>query len=90
MSRQYNFEKLEVWQNCRVLIKEIYLLTSTYPDSESFGLKSQMRRCAISISSNIAEGSGKTHKKNQANFYQIAYASALELLSQLIVSSDLN
>jgi len=85
----YSFEKLSVWQDIRELNKKIYKLTATYPDNEKFGLVSQMRRASISIGSNLAEGSTRTGSKDQAHFYQIAYSSSIELLSQLIVSHDL-
>lgn len=87
--KQYSFEKLNVWQEARVLVKSIYTITSTFPKEEIFGITSQMRRAAISICSNIAEGSGRTTKPDQANFYRIAYSSLLELLNQLIISNDL-
>ena len=86
----YSFEKLKVWQNARELTKKIYLYTQKFPSEEKFGLVSQMRRAVISISSNIAEGSSRQSKKDQAHFYNVAYSSALELLSQSILSFDLN
>lgn len=87
--KTYSFEKLDVWQRTRSLIKIIYEDTSSFPKEELFGLVSQLRRAAVSISSNIAEGSGSITSKEQANFYKIAYSSMLEVLSQLIVSADL-
>jgi len=86
---QYGFEKLNVWQNSRELTKSIYLLTKSFPQDEKFGIVSQMRRCAISISSNIAEGSSRKTAKDQARFYTIAFSSTIELLNQLILSLDL-
>ncbi len=86
---QYSFEKLGVWQEARSLSVTIYKITGNFPQDERFGLVSQLRRATISIASNIAEGSGRTSYKDQANFYQIAYSSALEVLNQLIISSDL-
>ncbi len=85
----YSFEKLEVWNDARELVKITYKNTSKFPNYEIYGLSSQMRRAAISISSNIAEGSGRTSKKDQAHFYQIAFSSLLELLSQYYVAFDL-
>ena len=85
----YSFEKLEVWQNARDLAKQIYIATKSYPEDEKFGLTNQMRRAVISISSNIAEGSGRTSNKDFAHFVQISYGSLLELLNQLILSLDL-
>lgn len=85
----FGFEKLKVWQKARQLSVVIYRLTATYPSEEKFGLISQMRRCSVSIASNIAEGSGRHSPKDKARFTEIAYSSALELLNQAIVSNDL-
>ena len=85
----YSFEKLKVWQNTRKLTNKVYLITRDFPADEKFGLVSQMRRAAISISSNIAEGSSRKTAKDQAHFYNMAYSSGLELLSQIILSLDL-
>jgi len=89
MSHLYSFERLNVWQEARLLAKMIYLVTDSYPKSEIFGISSQMRRAAISISSNSAEGCGRRGKRDQAKYYQIAYSSALELMNQVIISFDL-
>lgn len=86
---KFSFEKLNVWQNSRKLAVEIYLITKNYPEEERFGLVSQMRRAAISISSNIAEGCSRISKKEQSHFYTISYSSAIELLNQAILSLDL-
>ena len=86
---KYSFEKLVVWQNARELTKELYKITSAFPSDERFGLVSQIRRAAISVSSNIAEGSSRKTEKDQAHFYTIAYSSLVELLNQLILSFDL-
>jgi four helix bundle protein len=86
----YSFEKLDLWKDVRTFIKDIYQITSNYPENEKFGLVNQMRRAAISISSNLAEGSSRTSAKDQSHFYQISYSSLMELLSQLIVSRDLD
>ena len=85
----YSFEKLLVWQQARVLSKEIYLITKSFPDEEKFGLTSQLRRAAVSICSNIAEGSSRNSYKDKARFTEIAYGSLMEVLNQLILSSDL-
>lgn len=86
---KYSFEKLVVWQNARELTKELYKITSDFPSDERFGLVSQIRRAAISVSSNIAEGSSRKTEKDQAHFYTTAYSSLVELLNQLILSYDL-
>jgi len=87
--RTFSFEKLKVWQKSRDLSATIYNLTKSFPEDERFGLVSQMRRCAISILSNIAEGCGRQTAKDKARFTQIAFSSSLELLNQLIASNDL-
>lgn len=87
--RVFSFEKLIVWQKSRELSKLIYNTTNQFPEDERFGLVSQMRRCSISISSNIAEGTGRHTNKDKARFTEIAYGSALELLNQAILSNDL-
>ena len=87
---QYSFEKLEVWKDSKDLVKKVYRLTERFPKTETYGLLSQMRRAAISISSNLAEGCGRTHQNDQAHFFQIAYSSAIELLNQVIICFELN
>lgn len=87
--RRFSFEKLNVWKKSRELTAFIYKLTKSFPDEEKFGLTSQMRRCTISIASNIAEGTGRHSNKDKARFTEIAYGSALELLNQTILSADL-
>jgi four helix bundle protein len=85
----YSFEKLIVWQKAKKFAVVIYKTTREFPKDELFGMTSQMRRCSISIASNIAEGSGRQTFKEKARFTEIAYASALELLNQLMISLDL-
>jgi four helix bundle protein len=88
--RTFSFEKLNVWQKSRELSSRIYAITKTFPADERFGLTSQMRRCAISISSNIAEGTSRHGTKDKARFTEISYGSTMELLNQIILSKDLN
>lgn len=85
----YYFEKLEVWQLSRKFAVEVYKLTSQFPDSEKYGLVSQIRRASISISSNIAEGISRESNKDKSRFLVISYASTIEVLNQLIISNDL-
>jgi four helix bundle protein len=66
----YAFEKLQVWHNARALVKKIYELTENMPAEEKYGLSSQMGRSGISVVSNIAEGSGRSSKKDQAFFFK--------------------
>ena len=84
----FSFEKLIAWQKSRELAKEVFKITKSFPKDEQFGMTSQMRRCSISISSNLAEGSGRSSMKDKARFTEIAFGSALELLNQLILSHD--
>ena len=66
-----------------------YTLTTSFPDSKKFGLLSQLRRAMISVASNIAEGSSSTSPKDQPRFYQIAYGSLMEVLSQVLIADEL-
>ena len=86
--RTFSFEKLIAWQKGRELALLIYKTTKQFPKEEVFGLTSQMRRCSISIASNLAEGSGRQSLKEKARFSEIAYSSSLELLNQVILSND--
>lgn len=86
--RIFSFEKLIAWQKGRELAILIYKTTKNFPKDEVFGLTSQMRRCSISIASNLAEGSGRSSMKDKARFSEIAYSSSLELLNQVILSFD--
>ncbi len=86
--RIFSFEKLIAWQKGRELALLIYKTTKKFPKEEIFGLSSQMRRCSISIASNLAEGSGRKSFIDKARFSEIAYSSSLELLNQVILSND--
>ena len=81
-------KKLVAWQKGRELAVLIYKTTKQFPKDELFGLTSQMRRCSISIASNLAEGSGRISFKDKARFTEIAFSSSLELLNQVILSND--
>ena len=85
----HNFKELKVLQKGRKFVKDIYLLTRNFPQEELFVLTSQMRRAAISIPSNIAEGSGRGSDKDFSRFLDIPTGSADELESQLYVGYDL-
>ena len=84
-----NFQKLLVWQKSMILVAEIYKITENFPSSEKFGLVSQMRRAAVSIPSNIAEGYEREGKKDFANFLVIAKSSAGELETQILIALTL-
>lgn len=83
------YQKLVVWQRAMQLVTEIYQLTDTFPDSEKFGLRSQLRRAAVSIPSNIAEGSGRSSDKDFVRFLSIATGSLQELETQLLIAEKL-
>lgn len=84
-----SYKDLVVWQKSVDLVKEVFLLTKYFPKTEVYGIVSQMRRSAVSIPSNIAEGSGRKSRGEWKQFYSIAYGSTLELETQLIISRDL-
>lgn len=86
----YSFEKLDVWNESKEFTKSIYTLTSKFPDSEKFGLVSQLRRASVSICSNIAEGSARKSFKDKAHFTTMAFSSTVEVLNQLILSFELD
>ena len=85
-SEYYN---LDVWVESRLLSVKIYNLTKNFPKEEQFGLTSQIRRCSISVPSNIAEGCGRNTAKDTIRFLYIARGSLYELETQLFLSSDL-
>ena len=83
------FEQLEVWQKAHGLVLLIYQLTAQFPSDEKFGLTSQMRRAAVSVPANIAEGFKRAGTKDKAHFYNISQASLEELRYYLILCRDL-
>jgi|SRR3989338_2480067 len=85
-----SYKDLIVWQRAIELVVEIYKLTDKFPKSEIYGLVSQMRRSAVSIPSNIAEGRRRGTKKDYRNFLVIAYGSGAELETQIIISKKLS
>jgi|SRR3989344_2119179 len=84
-----SYKQLTVWQKSIRLVEEIYTLTSKFPSAEIYGLASQMRRAAISIPSNIAEGQKRKDLPEYLHFLRIASGSAAELETQLIISKRL-
>ena len=85
-----SFKDLIVWQKSYELVLEFYKMTGSFPKSEIYGLSQQMRRAAVSIPSNIAEGYGRKHKTEYNQFLYIAYGSLLELETQFLLAMDLN
>ena len=87
--REFSFEGLEVDKAARVLVRDIYRLQQKFPKSETYALGDQIRRSASSVTSNIAEGSGRNSFKEKTHFIEIAYGSLMEAFSQLQIAQDL-
>ncbi len=85
-----SFRDLDVWQRAMDVAAEVYSITKPFPSSELYGLTSQLRRCSVSIPSNIAEGRGRRGTRQFLNFLDIAYGSLCELQTQLELSLRLN
>ncbi len=85
-----DFRELRIWQKAKELTKACYVITSQFPKEEVYGLTSQIRRAAVSIPSNIAEGSQRTTQKDFSHFVLIAKGSLAELQTQLSIAYDLN
>ncbi|MCE5321809.1 four helix bundle protein [bacterium] len=83
----FRFEKLDIWKKSIEFANLIYKSTETFPMKEQFGLTSQMRRAAVSISANIAEGSSRVSNKDFSRFIEIAYGSLCETLSHLHIAT---
>ncbi|MFH1854861.1 MAG: four helix bundle protein [bacterium] len=90
MAKIISFTDLEAWREGHKLVLEIYKLTATFPKEESFCLTSQIRRAAVSVTSNIAEGFSRRSYKDKIHFYFMALGSVTELQNQLLVSRDLS
>ena len=82
------YKDLTVWQKSIILARRIYEITTRYPSDEKFGLVSQVRRCAVSIPSNIAEGYGREGEREHSHFLFISLGSSNELETQMILSHD--
>jgi len=87
--QQYSFEKLRVWQGARELAKQVYLASTNFPQRELYGLTSQCNRAAVSVAANLAEGTSRRSRKDQAHFSEIAYGSLTELACLLILAKDI-
>src|SRR5688572_13389103 len=88
MKPVFRFERLEVWQDARRLSRTLYNLARSLPRAEEFALGSQLRRAAISIGANIAEGSGRNSDADFAHFLEISYGSAMECASLVYLGLD--
>ena len=85
----HRYKDLKFWQLSRVFCKEVYQITNQFPQSEKFGLVSQLRRASVSIPSNIAEGASRKSNKDFNRFLMIAFGSCYEIETQLLLSFDL-
>ncbi|MBP6090003.1 MAG: four helix bundle protein [Crocinitomicaceae bacterium] len=86
---KHNFRDLGIWKDSFAIVKDVYDLCTQLPSEEKYGLKSQIQRCAISIPSNIAEGSGRTSDKEFLHFLNIAISSSYELETQLLLCNEI-
>ena len=84
-----NFRELNIWKRSFALVTQVYQLSETFPSTEKFGLMLQIRRCAVSIPSNIAEGCGRNTDKDLLRFLDISMGSAFELETQLLLAEQL-
>ena len=84
----FNFEKLKAWREAIAFADLVYLVTREFPDSERFGLTNQMRRAAVSVASNLAEGCSRSSKVDYARFVEIASGSVFEVVSQAMVGRN--
>jgi len=84
-----SFKDLKIWQKGIQLVEDVYALSKALPKEEIYGLQSQLRRSAVSIPSNIAEGFARIHNKEYRNFLYIALGSCAELTTQIIIASRL-
>jgi four helix bundle protein len=87
-SKINDFRDLIAWQKGHSLVLDIYKITKIFPKEEKFGIIDQMRRCAVSVTSNIAEGFSRKSPKEKIQFYHISLGSITELQNQLIISRD--
>jgi len=85
-----SYRQLVVWQKAMSLVKEVYQLTKDFPKEETYGLTGQIRRAAVSIPSNIAEGQGRDSTKEFLHHLSIAYGSLMEVETQLLIAESLN
>ena len=86
----HNFEKLKIWQKAMEIATEVYEISLLLPKDEKYNLIHQIKKCAVSIPSNIAEGAGRPHNKEFIQFLGIANGSTFELITQLILAKRLN
>ena len=84
-----NFREYDIWQKAIIICKQVYHITSAFPDSEKYGLINQLRRASVSIPSNIAEGCSRSSEKEFIHFLEIAMGSSFELETQIILAIEM-
>lgn len=85
-----DYKNLEVWRESRKLVSVVYKIVQSFPEEEKYGLSSQLKRAAISVPSNIAEGIARNHNKETKQFFYIAKGSIYEIETQMYLALDLN
>ena len=85
----HNYKEMKIWQNARTLVKAVYKVSEQFPKEELYGLTSQIRRAAVSVPANIAEGAGRGTDRDFCHFLDIARGSLFELETLLILSKDI-
>lgn len=88
-NKKFSFEGLDVYKSARALVRDVYRLQQKFPTFERYALGDQIRRSSSSVTSNIAEGSGRNSFKEKSHFIEIAYGSLMEAFSQLQIAQDL-
>lgn len=88
--KQNTFRDLEAYKEGKKLVKAVYILIKKFPKEEQYAICDQLRRASISVTSNIAEGSGRVSTKEKIHFLEISYGSLMEVLSQMDIACDLN
>jgi len=89
MLRKFSFENLEVYEKARALVSDVYRIQNDLPKEERFGLGDQIRRAAVSILANLAEGSGRQSIKEKVHFIEISYGSLMEVFCELQTACDI-
>lgn len=84
----FSFEKLDVWQESKSLIKDVYQLLKKFPSKENYALTDKIRRSIVSVASNIAESSGRMSHKEKVHFFEIAFGSLMECFCQLLIAHE--
>lgn len=86
---KYSYKQLDVYKESKILVKMVYKLLKNFPKEEQYALCDQLRRAVISVPSNLAEGTGRTSRKDQAHFLEMAYGSLMEVDCQIDIAHDL-